>query len=140
MGVAYKGLVGGKWAGTGGGVWASCPSVRPQTAVLYSKQMTGMYTNYRIDQDSNWQQSGTQTILICAHHWPNRTCNTPTPLYRVGKNPSVKVDLAIYSHTVDVSGQCMSESLILGHNLDFSSCDSLTGFCKSSHKCIYINM
>ena len=45
----------------------------------------------------------------------------------------MKVDLAIYSHTVDASGQCMSESLILGHNFDFSSCDILVDFCKSSH-------
>ena len=35
----------------------------------------------------------------------------------------MKADLAICSHAVDAPGQCMSESLILGHNLDFSSCD-----------------
>ena len=45
----------------------------------------------------------------------------------------MKVGLAIYSHAVDVGGQCMSESLILRHNLDFSSCDIMVGFCKSSH-------
>ena len=45
----------------------------------------------------------------------------------------MKVNLAIYSPTVDVGGQCMSESLILGHNLDFSSCAIMVGFCKSSH-------
>ena len=48
--------------------------------------------------------------------------------YKVGKKPSVKADLAIYSHVVDASGQCMSESLILGFNLDFSSCAILVGF------------
>ena len=53
--------------------------------------------------------------------------------HKVGKKSSVKADLAIYSHIVDASGQCMSESLILGHNLDFSSCHILVGFCKSSH-------
>ena len=47
----------------------------------------------------------------------NRTCKAPTQLYRVGKKPSVKADLAIYSHIVDASGQCMSESFILGHKL-----------------------
>ena len=51
----------------------------------------------------------------------------------VGKKPSVKADLAIYSQAVDVRGRCMSESLILGHNLDFSSCDIMVGFRKSSH-------
>ena len=45
----------------------------------------------------------------------------------------MKADLAIYNHVVDAFGQCMSESLILGFNLDFSSCDNLVGFCKSSH-------
>ena len=49
------------------------------------------------------------------------------------QKPSVKADLAIYSHAVDVGGQCMSESLTLGHNLDFSSCDIMVGFGKSSH-------
>ena len=33
----------------------------------------------------------------------------------------------------DVSGLCMSVSLILGFNLDFSSCDNWDAFCKSSH-------
>ena len=46
--------------------------------------------------------------------------------------PSVKADLFIYSHVVNVSGQCTSASLALSFNLDFSSCDSLVGFYKSS--------
>ena len=45
----------------------------------------------------------------------------------------MKVDLAIYSHVVVAPRQCMSVSSILGFNLDFSSCDNLVGFCKSSH-------
>ena len=81
----------------------------------------------------HWQHFGTQPILISALQWPNKTCYVPTWLYRVDKTPSVKTDLVIYSHAVDASGQCMSESLILGHNLDFSSCDILVSFCKSSH-------
>ena len=51
----------------------------------------------------------------------------------VGKKLSVKADLAIYSQAVNVCGRCMSESLILGHNLDFSSCDIMVSFHKSSH-------
>ena len=53
--------------------------------------------------------------------------------YRVDKKLSKKADLAIYSHTVDASGQWTGESLILGFNLDFSSCENLVGFYKSSH-------
>ena len=60
------------------------------------------------------QLSGTQPILISAPQWPNRACNALMQLYRVGKKPFVKANLAIYSHVVDVFGQCMSESLILG--------------------------
>ena len=121
----------------GGGGWANqrrvLPAIRPQTVVPCSQQTTRMYTNHRIDRDGHWQQSGTQPILISVSQWPNRTCNTPTRPYRVGKKPSIKVDLAIYSHEVDASGQCMSESLVLWHNLDFSSCDILVSFCQSSH-------
>ena len=58
--------------------------------------------------------------------------------YRVCKKPSEKADLAIYSHVVDDSGQCKSVSLILAFTLDFNSCDTLVGFCKSSHK--YLSM
>ena len=68
-----------------------------------------------------------------APQWSNSTCNAPTQLYRVSKKQSMKADLTIYSHAVDAPVQYMSESLILGHNLDFSSCDILVGFCKSSH-------
>ena len=132
-GVAYKGWAGGR----SGGGWASqrrvLPAIRPQTVVLCYQQTTGMYTNHRIDRDGHWQQSGTQPILISTPQWPHRTCNAPTWLYRVGKKLSMKAHLAIYSHTADASGQCMSESLILGHNLDFSFCDILVSFCKSHH-------
>ena len=71
--------------------------------------------------------------MISALQWPSRTCNVPTRPYRVGKKLSVKADLAIYSHAVNVARQCMSKSLMLGHNLDFATCDVLVGFCKSSH-------
>ena len=100
-------------------------AIRPQTVVLCLQQTTGMYTNHRIDRDGRWQQFGTQPILISAPQWANRPCNAPTQLYSVGKKPSVKV--------VDVRGWCMSESLILGHTLDFSFCDIMVGFRKSSH-------
>ena len=62
-----------------------------------------------------WEKGG---WAISAPQWANRPCNAPTWLYRVSKEPSVNADLAIYSHAVDVLGQCMSESLILGHNMD----------------------
>ena len=134
----------GGWVG-GGGVglweWVASPqwantAIRAQTVMLCSQQMTGMYTNHRIDRDSHWQQFGTQSILISVPQsacWP---CNAPTRFYTVGKKSSMKLDLAIYSQAVDVHGRCMSESLKLGHNLDFRSCDIMFGFHKSSH--IYV--
>ena len=128
MGGGGGGLTSGRWA---------LSAIGPQTVVLCSQQTAGMYTNHRIDRDGHWQQSDTQLILISAPQWPNRTCNAPTWPCSVGKKPSVKAGLAIYSHTVDAAEQCMSELLMLGNNLDFSTCNILVGFCKSSHILFY---
>ena len=130
------------WVGGGGWGWVASPrgektAIRAQTVVLCSQQTTGMYTNHRIDRDGQWQQFGTQPILISAPQWASWSCNAPTGFYRVGKKPSVKADQAIHSQAVDVRGRCMSESLRLGHNLDFSSCDIMVGFYKSSHNYIF---
>ena len=92
-----------------------------------------MYTNHRIDRDGHWQQFGTQPVLISVPQWANRPCNAPAWFYRVSKKLSVKADLAIYSHGLDVSGWCMSVSLILFIKLDSSSCVNWDSFCKSSH-------
>ena len=121
--------------GMSGKLQVGYPAIRAQIVVLCSQQVTGMYTNHRIDQDSHWQQLGTQPILISAPQWICWPCNALTQFYMVGKKPSVKADLAIYSQAVDIRGRCMTESLILGHNLDFNSCDIMVGFHKSSHKC-----
>ena len=124
----YKGVVEGGQAKGG-------PSLPLGHRQWYcAQQTTGMYINHRIDRDGHWQQFGTRLILISTPQWANRFCNAPTRFYRFGKKPPVKADLAIYSHAVDVGGQCISESLTLRHNLDFSSCDIMVGFCKSSHK------
>ena len=113
-------------------------AIRAQTIVLCFQQTTGMCTNHRIDQDGHWQQFGIQPILISSPLWACWLCKTPTRSYTVGKKPSVKADLAIYSQAFDVRGRCMSELLRLGHNLDFSSCDIMVGFHKSSHIYFYI--
>ena len=94
-----------------------------------------MYIIHWRDQDGHWQQFGTPPFLISAPQWLHRHCNAPTQFYRVSKKPSVKADLAIYSHIVDASEQCMSVSLILGFKLDFSSCTNWDGFYKSGHIC-----
>ena len=119
--------------GVGGKPKAGKHCIRAQTIVLCSQQTTEMYRNHRIDRDGHWQQFGTQPILISAPQWAHWPCNASTRSYTVGKKPSMKADLAIYSQAVDVCGRCMSESLRLGHNLDFSSCDIMVGFHKSSH-------
>ena len=138
-GIIGRGLVGGRGVGwDGGGGWVASrrranTAIRAQTIVLCPQQTTGMYTNHRIDQDSHWQQFGTRPIRISAPQWACWPCNAPTRSYTVGKKPSVKADLAIYSQAVDIRGWCMSESLKLRHNLDFSSCDIMVSFHKSSH-------
>ena len=128
----------GGWEGWGCWGWVASRrrairAIRAQTVVLCSKQMAGIYTNHRIDRDGHWQQFGTQPILISAPQWARWPCNASTWFYTVGKKLSVKEDLAIYSQAVDVRGRCMSESIMLGDNLDFSSCDIMIGFRKSSH-------
>ena len=110
-GGGWVGGSGGGWVGGSGGGWASQRrvlfAIRPHRVLLCSQQTTEMYTNHRIDQDSRWQQFSTQPILISAL-LANRPCNPPNWLYRVGKKPSMKADLAIYSHALEVSGRCMS--------------------------------
>ena len=93
-----------------------------------------MYTIHRREQDRHYQQFCTPPVQIIAPQWLHRPCNASMWLYRVDKKPSVKADLAVYSHVVDVSGQCMSMnvSLIIGFTLDFSSCADWDGFCKYS--------
>ena len=49
------------------------------------------------------------------------------------RKPSVKVDLAIYTHVLGVPGQYESVALMLSHKMDFSCCANRDGFCKSSH-------
>ena len=87
----------GGGVGVGGKLEVGYPAIRVQTIVLCSQQMTGMYTNHRIDRDGHWQQFGTQPILISTPQWACWPCNAPTWFYMVGKKPSVKADLAIYS-------------------------------------------
>ena len=108
-------------------------AIRAWTTAPRPQQTTGMHTNHRTDRDGHWQQPGTQPILISAPQLARCPCNAPTWPYTVDKKPSVISDLAIYSQAVDVRGRCMSQSLKLGHNLDFSSCDIMVGFHKSSH-------
>ena len=62
-----------------------------------------MYTTHWMGQDGQCQQFNTTPTLISAPQWLHRPCNAPMRLYTVGKKPSVKADLAMYSHTVDVS-------------------------------------
>ena len=87
-----------------------------------------MYTTHRMDQDGHCQHFDTTPILNNAPQCPHRPCNAPMQLDSVAKKPSVKADLAMYSHAVDVSRQYMSVSLILGCKLDFSSCAIRAGF------------
>ena len=62
-----------------------------------------MYTTHWMGRDGHCQQFDTTPTLIGAPQSPHRPCNAPMWVYTVGKKPSVKADLAMYSHTVDVS-------------------------------------
>ena len=49
------------------------------------------------------------------------------------KKPSVKADLAFYTHVLGVPGQYESVALMLSHKMDFNCCVNRDGFRKSSH-------
>ena len=109
------------------------PVIRSDNGAVFSVAI-GNRDVHKPQNRSRWPFATAWPIPNSAPQWPHRPCNAPTQPYRVGKKPSVKVDLAICSQVVDASGQYMSVSLILlGCNLDFSSCDNLVSFYKSSH-------
>ena len=49
------------------------------------------------------------------------------------EKPSVKADLAIYTHVPGVPGQYESVALMLNHKMDFNCSANRDGFRKSSH-------
>ena len=54
--------------------------------------------------------------------------------------PSVKADLAIYTHVLGVPGQYESVALMLSHKMDFNCCANRDRFRRDSHiyiHCIY---
>ena len=87
----------------GGKLEAGKPAIRVHRVVLSPQQVTDMYTTHWMGRDGHCQQYDTTPSLISVPQWPHRPCNAPMRLYTVGKKPSVKADLAMYSHTVDVS-------------------------------------
>ena len=54
-------------------------------------------------------------------------------LTQAQEKPSVKADLAIYTHVLGVPGQYESVALMLSHKMDFNCCANRDGFRKSSH-------
>ena len=87
-----------------GGGWASrrraLPDIRALTVLPCPQQVTDMCTTHRMGRDRHCQQFDITPTLISAPQWPQRPCNSPMWLYRVGKKPSVKADLAMYSMPV----------------------------------------
>jgi len=63
------------------------------------------------------EQFGTTCYLINVPQWPHSICDGPAWLDRVGKKPSVKADLLIYSNCVTVSGQCLSVAIMVPLNV-----------------------
>ena len=59
-----------------------------------------------VGRDGRWQQFDTPCSLISAPQWLHGPCSGPLWFYMIGKRPSVKADLAIYSPVSGVSVQC----------------------------------
>ena len=54
-------------------------------------------------------------------------------VWQAREKPSVKADLAIYTHVLGVPGQYKSAALMLSHKMDFNCCANRDGFCISRH-------
>ena len=76
-----------------------------------------------------WVQFGTSCRLINASQVPHRLRCDSSWLGRVGKKPSLKADLAIYSYIVTVSGQHLNVAIMLSNKMDFRYCDNMVSFC-----------
>jgi len=128
-----RGWWAGGWRGRVGG-----PTMLSDTgdqAVCTADQTDGYSKPPPYHEQSRRQveQLGTTCHPIRAPQWPHRVHDGPAWLDRVGKKPSVKEDLLIYSSCVAVSGQCLSVAIITSNEMDFNSCAYMVGFPKSSH-------
>ena len=124
------GRVGGGWGGRG---WeAEGGQYHPQG----DKQQCCVFSRAQKLPQSTWQA---QTVVSssltpqAALLVPISGPIDPVVVYRVGKRPSVKADLAIYSLVVGMSGLWVNVATMLNNKLDFYCCDNSVSFCKSSH-------
>ena len=83
-----------------------------------------MGPDHSTGRGERWEQFGIPCHLI----------NAPQLPHRLHCDSSLTADLAIYSYIVTVSGQYLSVAITLSNKMDFSYCDNIVGFCKSSHK------
>ena len=118
------------WDGGGSG-WASkrraLPAIRPQTVVLCFQQVSTQYTG-KIKTAIGSSLTHNQFWLVFSSgptgpvmHQHDFTGLAKSCLWK-------QASATTYSYIVDASGHCMSESLIIWHNLDLSSCDILVSF------------
>ena len=99
---------GGRVVWGGGGGWQAgggqkLPLGCIETSRSLSRRQICTQPTGWVETDIVSSQFDTTPTLISAPQWPHRPCNAPMRLYTVGKKPSVKADLAMYSRTVDVS-------------------------------------
>ena len=100
----------------------------------------------------NPQDRSRQSLATVWDHTHPYYCHSMAPqalwyismVWEAQEKPSVKADLAIYTHVLGVPGQYKSVALMLSHKMDFNCCASRDSFHKSNHiyicmyKCTYI--
>ena len=103
---------GGGWEAEGG---LYHPQGDTQQQCALSEAHAETATVNLVGRDGRWQQFDHRLYtlwfdkpcsLISAPQWLHGPCSVPSWFYRVGKRPSVKADLAIYSPVSGVSVQC----------------------------------
>ena len=134
----YRGWAGGRgvgWAMGAGGEPKAGPSthLNRKAAIVCSLKCTDSQSSLVRPTRSLTAVFDTKCSLISAPQWHRTLQSGLSWIYRVTEMMPVKADLAIYSSANGVYGQCRSVAFMSSHNLDFSSCGIVPGFCKSSH-------
>ena len=134
--------IGGEWVGwRWGGRWGWVEAEGGQYHPQGDKQQCCVFSRAQKLPQSTWQAQTVvsssltpQTALLVPITGPiDPVVDRRGHVYRVGKRPPVKADLAIYSLVAGMSGLWVNVATMLNNKLDFYCCDNSVGFCKSSH-------
>ena len=99
-----------------GGGWVGADGNGQKHPHRDKQQCCDITSAHKLPQSTLQNESHhTPSNLINAHQWPHAPCSEPL-FYRVGKRPSMKADLAIYSLTTKKYFKWHQEFIIRNYN------------------------